>query len=81
MLGALWNWTLYGVLIVQLCEFLIACLSCSRPRSSSGGEDVYSYNFPGDGTPLKLLGMYYVGVLQIVLSVLMTAPLQCTLYS
>ncbi|KAH9030950.1 hypothetical protein EDB84DRAFT_1439006 [Lactarius hengduanensis] len=36
LLGSLWNWTLYGVLIVQLY--------------------VYSYNFPGDRTPLKLLG-------------------------
>jgi len=35
LLGALWNWTLYGVLIVQLY--------------------VYSYNFQGDKTLLKLL--------------------------
>ncbi|KAH9001868.1 hypothetical protein EDB86DRAFT_405902 [Lactarius hatsudake] len=35
LLGVLWNWTLYGVLVVQTY--------------------VYSYNFPGDRTLLKLL--------------------------
>jgi hypothetical protein len=76
MLGVLWNWTLYGVLVVQLCEFLMACLL--RLWNSSGGEDVYSYNFPGDRPLLKLLGMYYV---LVVPSALSTAPPQCTLYS
>ncbi|KAH9173603.1 hypothetical protein EDB89DRAFT_707307 [Lactarius sanguifluus] len=37
LLGSLWNWTLYGVLVVQFY--------------------VYSYNFPGDRTLLKLLGI------------------------
>ncbi|KAI9452298.1 hypothetical protein BJY52DRAFT_942904 [Lactarius psammicola] len=50
MLGALWNWTLYGVLIVQLY--------------------VYSYNFSGDRTLLKVLvySVFLVETLQTALS-------------
>ncbi|KAH9001878.1 hypothetical protein EDB86DRAFT_406482 [Lactarius hatsudake] len=50
LLGALWNWTLYGVLVVQLY--------------------VYSYNFPGDRTLLKLLvySVFLVETLQTALT-------------
>ncbi|KAH9064355.1 hypothetical protein EDB87DRAFT_1762643 [Lactarius vividus] len=50
LLGALWNWTLYGVLVVQTY--------------------VYSYNFPGDRTPVKLLvySLFLVETVQTALS-------------
>ncbi|KAH9176079.1 hypothetical protein EDB89DRAFT_1941705 [Lactarius sanguifluus] len=50
LLGVLWNWTLYGVLVVQLY--------------------VYSYNFPGDRTLLKLLvySVFLVETLQTALT-------------
>ncbi|KAH8999600.1 hypothetical protein EDB86DRAFT_2802442 [Lactarius hatsudake] len=50
LLGALWNWTLYGVLVVQIY--------------------VYSYNFPGDRTLLKLLvySVFLVETLQTALT-------------
>ncbi|KAH9035702.1 hypothetical protein EDB84DRAFT_1215100 [Lactarius hengduanensis] len=57
LLGVLWNWTLYGVLVVQLC-----------------GEDVYSYNFPGDRTLLKLL-VYSVFLVETVQTALTGADL------
>ncbi|KAH9176077.1 hypothetical protein EDB89DRAFT_196839 [Lactarius sanguifluus] len=50
LLGALWNWTLYGVLVVQIY--------------------VYSYNFSGDRTLLKLLvySVFLVETLQTALA-------------
>ncbi|KAH9030801.1 hypothetical protein EDB85DRAFT_1827493, partial [Lactarius pseudohatsudake] len=50
LLGALWNWTLYGVLVVQIY--------------------VYSYNFPGDRRPVKLLvySVFLVETLQTALN-------------
>ncbi|KAH8989269.1 hypothetical protein EDB92DRAFT_2115358 [Lactarius akahatsu] len=50
LLGALWNWTLYGALVVQIY--------------------VYSYNFPGDRTPVKLLvySVFLVETLQTALN-------------
>ncbi|KAI9453623.1 hypothetical protein BJY52DRAFT_811511 [Lactarius psammicola] len=50
LLGAVWNWTLYGVLVVQTY--------------------VYGYNFPNDGTPLKLLvyAIFLIETLQTALS-------------
>jgi len=50
MMGALWNWSLYGVLMVQLY--------------------VYSYNFPGDRTLLKILvySVFLVETLQTALT-------------
>ncbi|KAH8992984.1 hypothetical protein EDB92DRAFT_2065361 [Lactarius akahatsu] len=50
LLGALWNWTLYGVLVVQFY--------------------VYSYNFPGDRTLVKLLvySVFLVETLQTALT-------------
>ncbi|KAH9035703.1 hypothetical protein EDB84DRAFT_1561132 [Lactarius hengduanensis] len=54
ILGALWNWTLYGVLVVQTY--------------------VYSYNFPGDRTLLKLL-VYSVFLVETVQTALTGADL------
>ncbi|KAH9039088.1 hypothetical protein EDB85DRAFT_2141340 [Lactarius pseudohatsudake] len=54
LLGVLWNWTLYGVLVVQLY--------------------VYSYNFPGDRTLLKLL-VYSVFLVETVQTALTGADL------
>ncbi|KAH9039087.1 hypothetical protein EDB85DRAFT_2141339 [Lactarius pseudohatsudake] len=54
ILGALWNWTLYGVLVVQTY--------------------VYSYNFPGDKTLLKLL-VYSVFLVETVQTALTGADL------
>ncbi|KAH9039081.1 hypothetical protein EDB85DRAFT_2141333 [Lactarius pseudohatsudake] len=54
MLGVLWNWTLYGVLMVQTY--------------------VYSYNFPGDRTLLKLL-VYSVFLVETVQTALTGADL------
>jgi hypothetical protein len=51
----------------------MACLPSFRLWNSSGGEDVYSYNFPGDRSLIKLLGMYYVGVLLVVPSALINS--------
>jgi hypothetical protein len=54
LLGDLWNWTLYGVLVVQLY--------------------VYSYNFPGDRSLIKLL-VYSVFLLETVQTALTGADL------
>ncbi|KAH9039086.1 hypothetical protein EDB85DRAFT_2183929 [Lactarius pseudohatsudake] len=54
LLGALWNWTLYGVLVVQIY--------------------VYSYNFPGDRTLVKLL-VYSVFLVETVQTALTGADL------
>ncbi|KAH9176082.1 hypothetical protein EDB89DRAFT_1941746 [Lactarius sanguifluus] len=50
LLGIVWNWMLYGVLMVQTY--------------------VYGYNFPNDGTPLKLLvyAVFLIETLQTALS-------------
>lgn len=50
LLGTVWNWTLYGVLVVQTY--------------------VYSYNFPDDRRPLKLLvyAVFLLETLQTALS-------------
>ncbi|KAF8498155.1 hypothetical protein F5888DRAFT_225422 [Russula emetica] len=50
LLGAVWNWCLYGVLVVQVY--------------------VYSYNFPLDNRPIKLLiyGVFFLETLQTALS-------------
>ncbi|KAH9068059.1 hypothetical protein EDB83DRAFT_2519175 [Lactarius deliciosus] len=58
LLGVLWNWTLYGVLVVQTY--------------------VYSYNFPGDRTLLKLLAappMYSVFLVETAQTALTGADL------
>ncbi|KAH9035520.1 hypothetical protein EDB85DRAFT_2143686 [Lactarius pseudohatsudake] len=60
LLGSLWNWTLYGVLIVQLY--------------------VYSYNFQGDRTPLKLL-VYSVFLIETLQTALTGADLYYWLVS
>ncbi|KAH8989207.1 hypothetical protein EDB86DRAFT_3081207 [Lactarius hatsudake] len=60
LLGALWNWTLYGVLVVQLY--------------------VYSYNFPGDRTLLKLL-VYSVFLIETLQTALTGADLYYWLVS
>ncbi|KAI9446100.1 hypothetical protein H4582DRAFT_1903448 [Lactarius indigo] len=60
LLGALWNWTLYGVLVVQLY--------------------VYTYNFPGDRTPLKLL-VYSIFLIETVQTALTGADLYYWLVS
>ncbi|KAI0252213.1 hypothetical protein BJV78DRAFT_1203452 [Lactifluus subvellereus] len=50
LLGTIWNWCLYGALVVQVY--------------------VYSYNFPGDRRPIKLLvyGIFFTETLQTALS-------------
>ncbi|KAH9035697.1 hypothetical protein EDB84DRAFT_1214657 [Lactarius hengduanensis] len=50
LLGTVWNWMLYGVLMVQTY--------------------VYGYNFPDDGTPLKLLvyAVFLIETLQTALT-------------
>ncbi|KAH8995386.1 hypothetical protein EDB92DRAFT_1943366 [Lactarius akahatsu] len=60
LLGSLWNWTLYGVLVVQLY--------------------VYSYNFPGDRTSLKLL-VYSVFLIETLQTALTGADLYYWLVS
>ncbi|KAH9071141.1 hypothetical protein EDB83DRAFT_2221234, partial [Lactarius deliciosus] len=60
LLGALWNWSLYGVLVVQLY--------------------VYSYNFPGDRTLLKLL-VYSVFLIETLQTALTGADLYYWLVS
>ncbi|KAH9060688.1 hypothetical protein EDB87DRAFT_1683380 [Lactarius vividus] len=61
LLGTVWNWTLYGVLITQFCKSFIKPLLV-LPGSSSRGEDVYTYNFPNDDKRLKFLGKWTLSV-------------------
>ena len=55
LLGVLWNWCLYGALIVQFCERQLSLtrLPCLYLFDI---EDVYSYNFSQDDKRIKFLG-------------------------
>jgi hypothetical protein len=56
LLGIVWNWTLYGVLITQFCRSFDQSLRLVLASRSSHSKDVHTYNFPDDGKRLKYLG-------------------------